>query len=160
MLAGIGVNVTGLLQDAVLSFMGTLGFALLYQVPRKALLVCTIIGMGGYVTRSVLHQLGLDLDGATFCGALFVGLVGTLPARRLQLPLVLFAITGIICMVPGIAAYKVLVYFDQGDILGGLQSAIEAGFGVVALVSGIGAARILTDSEWGFEVWEARSRKP
>lgn len=145
------LSFTALLQDALLSFVGTLGFALLYQVPRKALLICAAIGMGGYVLRATLYQLGLDIDAATFCGALFVGLMGTMPARRLQLPLVLFTITGIICMVPGIPAYKVLVYFDQGDILGGLQSAIEAGFGVVALVCGIGAARILTDSEWGFE---------
>jgi hypothetical protein len=47
--------------------------------------------------------------------------------------------------------YQVLVYFNQGDISGGLKSAIEAGFGVGAIASGIGAARILTDSEWGFE---------
>lgn len=140
-----------LIQDSLLSFIGTLGFALLYQVPRRALLICAAIGMGGYGLRSLLLQWGMDLVFATFFGALLVGLVGTIPARRLQLPLVLFAITGIICMVPGIPAFKVLVYFHQGDILGGLQSAIEAGFVVAALVSGIGAARILTDSEWGFE---------
>lgn len=142
---------SALLQDALLSFVGTLGFALLYQVPYKALFLCAMIGMGGYVLHSVLIQLGVDAAVATFCGALFVGLVGTFPARRLELPLVLFAITGIICMVPGIPAYKVLVYFKQGDILGGLQSAVQAGFVVIALVSGMGAARILTDSEWGFE---------
>lgn len=145
------VSATALFQDAAFSLVGTFGFALLYHVPRKALLICSVIGMGGYVLRTLLHQLGMDLVAATFCGALFVGLLGALPARRLQLPLVLFAITGIICMIPGIPAYKVLVYFNQGDILGGLQSAIEAGFGVGALVSGIGAARILTDKEWGFE---------
>lgn len=140
-----------LLREALLSFISTLGFAFLYQVPRKVLLLCASIGMGGYVLRSALHMLGLDLTIATFCGALFVGLVGIWPARRFELPLVLFAITGIICMVPGIPTYKVLVYFREGDILGGLRSGIEAGFSVVALVSGIGAARILTDSEWGFE---------
>ena len=140
-----------LAQEALLSFVSTLGFALFYQVPRQVLLICAGIGMGGYVLRSALHMLGLDPTIATFCGALFVGLVGIFPARRFELPLVLFAITGIVCMVPGIPTYKVLVYFRQGDILGGLKSAIEAGFSVVALVSGIGAARILTDSEWGFE---------
>jgi uncharacterized membrane protein YjjB (DUF3815 family) len=145
------LSLNPLIQDVLLSFIGTLGFALLYQVPRRALLICAAIGMGGYGLRSLLIQLGLDLVFATFFGALLVGLVGTIPARRLQLPLVLFAITGIVCMVPGIPAFKVLVYFRQNDILGGLQSAIEAGFVVVALVSGIGAARILTDSEWGFE---------
>lgn len=145
------VSPSDLLQQALLSFIATFGFALLYQVPRQVLLVCAAVGMGGYMLRSILFQLGLDWEIATFFGALSVGLVGTLPARHFQLPLVLFAITGIICMVPGIATYKVLLYFNQGDILGGLKSAIEAGFGVVALVCGIGAARILTDSEWGFE---------
>jgi uncharacterized membrane protein YjjB (DUF3815 family) len=147
----MNLSLNTLLRDVLLSFVGTLGFALLYQVPRRALLICAGIGMAGYGLRSLLHQIGLDLIIATFLGSLFVGLVGILPAQRLQLPLVLFAITGIICMVPGIPAFKVLVYFHQGDILGGLQSAVEAGFVVVALVSGIGAARILTDSEWGFE---------
>ena len=140
-----------LFRDALLSFISTLGFALLYQVPRKVLFLCASIGMGGYVLRAALQMLGLDPTIATFCGALFVGLVGVFPAKRFEMPLVLFAITGIICMVPGIPTYKILVYFRQGDILGGLQSAIEAGFSVVALVSGIGAARIITDSEWGFE---------
>jgi uncharacterized membrane protein YjjB (DUF3815 family) len=140
-----------LLQDAILSFAATLGFALLYQVPRQVLFSCAGIGMGGYLVRSALHQLGLDLALATFCGSLFVGLVGLVPARRQHLPMVLFVITGIICMVPGVPTYKVLVYFHEGDILGGLRSGIEAGFSVMALASGIGAARILSDSDWGFE---------
>ncbi len=140
-----------LLRDALLSFIATLGFALLYQVPRQVLFTCATIGMGGYLLRSLLHQLGLDLVLATFCGSLFVGLAGLLPSRRYQLPMLLFVITGIICMVPGVPTYKVLVYFHQGDILGGLRSGIEAGFSVMALASGIGAARILSDSDWGFE---------
>ena len=54
-------------------------------------------------------------------------------------------------MVPGIPTFKVVVYFSHGDILGGLQSAVEAGFGVGAIAAGIGAARIITDVEWSFE---------
>lgn len=140
-----------LLVQAILSFFATLGFAVLYNVPRKALLICSVIGMSGNLLRLFLQSSGVAMDLATFAGALFVGVVGSLPAKRLQLPLVLFAITGIICMIPGIPAYKVLVYFSRGDILGGLQSAVKAGFGVGAIASGIGAARILTDREWGFE---------
>lgn len=140
-----------LLQAALLSFLATLGFAMLYRVPRLALLPCSLIGMTGYVLRTGLHQLGLGLDAASFVGALWVGLIGTWVAKRYELPLVLFTITGIICMVPGIPAFKVLVYFNQNNLLGGLQSAVTAGFSVMALVSGIGAARILTDSDWAFE---------
>lgn len=140
-----------LLMQTAFSFTATLGFAVLYNVPYKALWICSAIGAGGYLLRSILFDLGVTIDVATFFGALFVGLVGTIPAKRLHLPMVLFAITGIICMIPGISVYKILVYFNQGDIAGGLESAVKAGFGVGAIATGIGAARILTDPEWGFE---------
>jgi uncharacterized membrane protein YjjB (DUF3815 family) len=145
------LSFSALLQAAFLSFWATFGFAMLYRVPRTALLPCSVIGMTGYVLRTGLHQLGFGLDSASFAGAFWVSLVGTWVAKRFELPLVLFTITGIICMVPGIPAFKVLMYFKQNDLLGGLQSAVTAGFSVMALVSGIGAARILTDSDWAFE---------
>ncbi|GAB4379505.1 MAG: threonine/serine exporter family protein [Elainellaceae cyanobacterium] len=140
-----------LLPTGLLSFVATLGFAILYNVPRRALLPCAAIGMAGYLLRAILQDVGVAIDVATFFGALLVGLLGTIPAKRMQLPIVLFGITGIIAMIPGIAAYKVLVYLSHGDILGGLQSAVRAGFGVGAIAAGIGTARILTDPEWGFE---------
>lgn len=137
--------------QAIFSFIATLGFAVLYNVPRQALMWCSTIGMGAYLVQSTLKEIGTPEAIALFFGALFVGLVGAIPARRMHLPMVLFAITGIICIIPGTAVYTVLVYFHQNDILGGLESAVEAGFGIGALATGIGAARILTDMEWGFE---------
>lgn len=137
--------------QAVLSFIATSGFAVLYNVPRYALVWCSTIGMGAYLVQSILRSLGVAEAVAIFFGSLFVGLVGAVPARQMHLPVVMFAITGIICIVPGTSVYKVLLYFHQNDILGGLKSAVEAGFGIGAIATGIGAARILTDAEWGFE---------
>jgi uncharacterized membrane protein YjjB (DUF3815 family) len=34
-------------------------------------------------------------------------------------------VTGIISMVPGIPAYEVIFYFNKGNILDGLQSAVR-----------------------------------
>lgn len=137
--------------QALLSFIATLGFAVLYNVPRHALIWCSTIGMAAYLMQSILRSLGVSEPIAIFFGALLVGLAGSLPAKRLQLPMVLFVITGIICIIPGTSVYKVLVYFHQNDILGGLQSAVQAGFGIGAIATGIGVARIITDPEWGFE---------
>lgn len=142
---------TVLATKAILSFLGTLGFAILYNVPRKALLTAALIGMGGNLIQVILSDRGVYSVLAMFLGSLFVGVVGTLPARRMQLPMVLFAVTGIICMIPGTSVYKVFVYFGQDDISGGLQSALEAALGIGALACGIGVGRILTDREWGFE---------
>lgn len=137
--------------QAILSFVATVGFAVLYNVPKRALWICGLIGVGGHLLRLTLQRLGLNDSAATFFGALFVGLVGALPARRLQLPMILFAITGILPMIPGIPAYKVLVYFSQGDTLSGLESAVKTLFSVGAIAIGIGTARILTDREWWLE---------
>jgi uncharacterized membrane protein YjjB (DUF3815 family) len=142
---------TVLTTKALLSFCGTLGFAILYNVPRRALFPAALIGMGGNLIQVILSDRGVYSVLAMFLGSLFVGVVGTVPARRMQLPMVLFAVTGIICMIPGTTVYKVFVYFGQNDIFSGLQSAIEAAFGIGALACGIGVGRILTDREWGFE---------
>jgi uncharacterized membrane protein YjjB (DUF3815 family) len=140
-----------LLLQALYSFVATLGFAVLYNVPRRALLLCGLIGMTGHLIRSLVQQMGLSSTISIFVGATAVGLIAVLPANRLQLPVILFTITGIISMIPGIPAFKVLVYFNQGDLIGGLQSAIQAGFGVGAIAIGIGTARILTEHDWWFD---------
>lgn len=137
--------------NAALSFLATFGFAVLYNVPRKALLSCSTIGMGGYLLKICVQDLGTTEAVAIFFGALFLGIVGAIPAKRMHLPLVLFVITGIIPIVPGTAVYRTVVIFNQGDILGGLQNAIDAAFGIGAIAAGVGAGRILTDPEWGFE---------
>ncbi|PSB62255.1 hypothetical protein C7B61_14775, partial [filamentous cyanobacterium CCP1] len=123
----------------------------LYNVPRKALFPCSAIGMGGYLLKTSLQEFGMTDAAAIFFGALFLGIVGAIPAKRMQLPMVLFVITGIIPIVPGTAVYQTVVFFNQGDVLGGLQNAIDAAFGIGAIAAGVGAGRIITDPEWGFE---------
>lgn len=140
-----------LVYQSTASFVATIGFAILYNAPRRTLWICGSIGTGGHLLRLALQQLGMADGGATFLAALFVGLVGALPARRLQLPMILFAITGILPMIPGIPAYKVLVHFSAGNLLSGMESAVQTLFRVGAIAIGIGTARILTDREWWLE---------
>jgi uncharacterized membrane protein YjjB (DUF3815 family) len=142
---------TSFVLSTLLSFLATFGFAVLYNVPRKALLPCSAIGTGAYLLKTSLQEFGLSGAVALFFGALFLGIVGAIPAKRMQLPMVLFVITGIIPIVPGTAVYQTVVIFNQGDILGGLQNAIEVGFDLGAIAAGVGAGRIFTDAEWGLE---------
>ncbi len=136
------------LLQLLLGFIATLGFAILFNVPHRALLLCSVIGSLGHTLRFGLVELGVSNVVATFGAALFVGLVGYLPARRLHLARVVFTVTGIISMVPGIPAYQVMAYFSRGDIAGGLDSAVKAGLIAGAIVAGLSTARILTDRAW------------
>jgi uncharacterized membrane protein YjjB (DUF3815 family) len=137
-----------LLFQGLFGFVATSGFAILFNVPRRALPVCGLIGAAGHLIRFVLRQHGVSNELATFCGALLVGLVGYWQARRTHVPRLIFTVTGIISMVPGIPAYEVIFYFNKGDILDGLRSAVQAGLIASAIAAGLSTARILTETEW------------
>ncbi len=137
-----------ILLQGLLGFVATLGFAILFNVPRHTLLACAVIGSLGHVVRFGLRWVGFSNEVATFFGALCVGLVGYWQARRVHLPRLVFTVTGIISMVPGIPAYEMLVYFSRGDTLGGVRNAVQAALVTGAIAAGLGAARILTETEW------------
>jgi len=131
--------------QAVLGLCVTFGFAVLFNVPRDVLLPCTAIGAVGHVLTFSLRSVGVSTEVATFCGAFTVGLVGYLVAHRLQLPRLVFTVTGIISMVPGIPAYESIIYFASGDMLAGLQSAVRAGLIIGAIAAGLSTARLITE---------------
>ncbi len=136
------------LIQVLMGFVATAGFAILFNVPRHMLLLTGLIGAAGHTLRIVLRGFGVSNELASFCGALTVGLVGYWSARHVHTPRLIFTVTGIIAMVPGIPAYEVIVYFNQGDILDGLQSAVRATLLAGAIAAGLSTARILTETEW------------
>ncbi len=142
------MTITDLLLQGLFGFVATAGFGILFNVPRRALFICGLIGAAGHLLRFVLRQLGVSNELATFCGAFLVGMVGYWQARQMRVPRLIFTVTGIISMVPGIPAYEVIFYFNKGDILDGLQSAVRAGFAAAAIAAGLSTARILTETEW------------
>ncbi len=142
------MTVTDLLLQALFGFVATVGFGILFNVPRRALFISGLIGAAGHLLRFVLRQLGVSNELATFCGAFLVGMVGYWRARQMHVPRLIFTVTGIISMVPGIPAYEVIFYFNKGDILTGLQSAVRAGLLAGAIAAGLSTARILTETEW------------
>jgi uncharacterized membrane protein YjjB (DUF3815 family) len=142
------MTVETLLLNALFGFVATLGFAVLFNVPRYTLLWCAVVGAGGHLIRYVLRNSGVSNEVATFFGAFFVGVVGYAFAVRYQMPRTAFTVSGIITMVPGIQAYEVMVLFSQGNIPGGLEFGVRAGLVTGAIASGLGAARIITDVDW------------
>jgi uncharacterized membrane protein YjjB (DUF3815 family) len=139
------INFTDLLTQALLGVAVTAGFGILFNVPPETLAYCALIGAGGHTLRFALRAVGLSNEVATFCGSFAVGLVGYLTARRLQKPRLIFTVTGIISMVPGIPAYQMIIYFSRSDTLNGLTSAVRAALVAGAIAAGLSTARLLTE---------------
>ena len=139
------MTLSNLLFQGLLGMCVTVGFAMLFNVPRKLLVYCAIIGAVGHVARVSLRLLNASPELSAFFAAFSVGVIGYWVAHKLHQPRLVFTVTGIISMVPGIPAYETIIYFSRNDILSGLQSGIRAGLITGAIAVGLSTARLITE---------------
>lgn len=140
-----------LLLRGLASFLGGVGFAVLYNAPWRTALSVGVLALAGNEMRLALQDTGVGQAPATFVGALCVGLLASLVQRRLRERRIELTVPGIIIMVPGSAALQAFVLFSRGDSLGGLQAGVTAVFVVGAMALGLAVARFASERKWLFE---------
>jgi uncharacterized membrane protein YjjB (DUF3815 family) len=97
------------IRDVALAFVVALGFAILFNTPRRVLLVAGLLGGFGHCIRFAMHQNGIDLVPATLTGAIFIGLVGIVFSHIVHTPPVVFTMPACITMIPGLYAYRAML---------------------------------------------------
>jgi uncharacterized membrane protein YjjB (DUF3815 family) len=98
-----------LVQKGCWAAVATLGFSVLFDVPKYALPYCALIGGFGYALRTALMSGGMGMASATLGAALLVGVLATILARRYGVSGTLFAVGPAIPLVPGSYAYKAVM---------------------------------------------------
>jgi uncharacterized membrane protein YjjP (DUF1212 family) len=93
-------------EDLLFSALAAIGFALLFNVPSKAVWACMLCGMAGHGLRTALAHMGLNLVAGSLVGALAAGLLARLLARHFKVPAITFAFPGVVAMVPGSYAFR------------------------------------------------------
>ncbi|MGL4859922.1 MAG: threonine/serine exporter [Enterobacteriaceae bacterium] len=115
---GIITLVTMLLQDMLLSAVPALGFAIVFNVPARALPYCALLGATGHSSRLLLSLLGVSIGWSTLAAAVIIGIIGIYWSRWLQAHPKVFTVAAVIPMFPGISAYKAMIavvhIFHQG----------------------------------------------
>lgn len=102
-----------LLDDMFFAAIPAVGFALVFNVPLKALKYCALLGALGHVTRTILMHNDVPIVFATLVGAALIGFIGVhLSHRYLAHPKV-FTVAAIIPMIPGVQAYKAMIAIVQ-----------------------------------------------
>lgn len=102
------------LEDAIFSGIAALGFAILFNVPRRALVHCVFAGAVGHALRTLMmEQFALSIGISTLIGATTVGFVAKRCAYRLRIPSLVFGISGVIPMVPGVFAFETMLALIQ-----------------------------------------------
>ena len=96
-----------LMQNSIWAGLAAVGFALLFNVPRRTLFGCTLAGALGYAVRSLLLELGLvGIETGTLLAATLVSVLGVVFGRVWRVPAVVFAVPGLIPFVPGSLAFR------------------------------------------------------
>lgn len=136
----------------VASFVGVLGFALMFNSPWSMALVAAGVAAVPNVLRiGAVEQLDWPPQAAAAVAAFLVGLLAAWAAPRLNIPRVTVYVPAVTIMVPGVGAYRAVYHLSNGEVTQALEHGVPAALVVTALAVGLAVARMVTDREWGFE---------
>lgn len=107
------LEILPLLRAMALASLMTLGWSLLFNVPKAHLWQCLVITALGYGCRNLMLQFNANLIAATFMAALVSSCVGIYFSRRYFITPKAVIVPGLVCMMPGVTAYKAMVSLIQ-----------------------------------------------
>ena len=105
-----------MILQVFLAFVGTVGFSIIFNVPRKELLFCGLAGaMGWFIYQLNLMFFPYALVTATFLAAATVTCISRIVSTLRRMPATIYMIPGIIPLVPGIGIYYTMFSAVMGD---------------------------------------------
>ncbi|UYU31438.1 threonine/serine exporter [Siccibacter colletis] len=134
-----------LAQDMLLSAIPALGFAMVFNVPSRALAWCALLGAIGHGSRTVLLSMGVNIEYSSFIAAMLVGSLGIQWSRWYLAHPKVFTVAAVIPMFPGISAYSAMIaavklaHFGYSEVLMAslVINFLKAAFIVAALSIGL-----------------------
>ncbi|MCT4605409.1 MAG: threonine/serine exporter family protein [Marinisporobacter sp.] len=124
------------------SFLSTLGFAILFNVPKNSLLKASIAGGIGWIAYVYCNEKFHSLIVASFVGACIVAIISEIFARKFKETVTVFVIPGIIPLVPGAGMYYTMLAVIEKDF----SKFASIGSETMFVAGGIAAAILIVSS--------------
>lgn len=102
-----------LIAQFITSFIASAGFGILFNIPRKALVQSGLVGMFGWMLYYYLVNDGMDPVPATLFAASLVSFLSYICSKLFKTPIIVYAVSGIIPLVPGGVAFNAMRQFVQ-----------------------------------------------
>ncbi|MDY4281202.1 MAG: threonine/serine exporter family protein [[Pasteurella] mairii] len=140
-----------LIDDMFFAAIPAVGFALVFNVPPKALKYCAFLGALGHGLRTFLVHFDVPLIFATFIAASVVGFIGVRLSQRYLAHPKVFTVAAIIPMIPGVYAYRAMIAmvqiqhfgFSEARYAQMIEQFLNAGFILGALAFGLSLPGLL-----------------
>jgi uncharacterized membrane protein YjjP (DUF1212 family) len=98
-----------LAQDMLLAAIPAVGFAMVFNVPQRALPWCALLGAIGHGSRMVMMTAGFNIEWSTFIASMLIGSIGIQWSRWYLAHPKVFTVAAVIPMFPGISAYTAMI---------------------------------------------------
>ena len=128
--------ITTTILAIVESFLATLAYAVLFNVPKQYYIACGITGMAGWLLYLAMCQV-TTVALASFVGTLAVVLISRIFTVRKKCPITIFLVSGIIPLVPGAGIYYTAYYLVTGQMSLAAVKGLEAVKIAFAIVLGM-----------------------
>jgi|GEM_PF-43291 len=119
------------------AYIATMGFAVLFQVPRKTLLYSGFSGAFGW---TIFQGIKLEFGNAvvaTFIGAMIIAMIGERFARKGKHPFTVYVIPAIVPLVPGLTLYRTMLAILEEDYHLAAEAGSEALLVALAIAGGL-----------------------
>jgi uncharacterized membrane protein YjjB (DUF3815 family) len=133
-----------------------LGFAILFNVPQRTLLIIWGLGAVGGLSKFFLLGMDVNIALASLAGASLIGVLSVYASHNKQAPPLVFSIPSVIPMVPGAFAYRMMLgcmelagkSVDSQTYMGALaettNNGLKAFFILIAISAGVSIPMLVT----------------
>ncbi|WP_407855351.1 threonine/serine exporter family protein [Enterococcus hailinensis] len=126
-----------LVLQVIAGFLGTISFAILFEVPRRYYIYCGVIGAcGWFIYLLIMHFLVAPVM-ATFIASSVLIYLSREASFALKAPVTIFLICGIFCLVPGMGIYNFTYSFFIGNSIEAAQIGVQVLKIAIAIAVGI-----------------------
>jgi len=127
--------------DAWFAWIPAVGFAMVFNVPKKMLIYCAVGGAFAHSFRFLLMHFGMPIEWATLAASSSMGFLGLYWSRKHLIPRPVFTVASVIPMIPGSFAFTTVVGIVQlnsgGYSLELIQIVIENGLRTLFILAAL-----------------------
>ena len=140
----MGDLIIKLILESMFASIASVGFAMVFNVPKHTLIYCAVGGAITYVSRTIFLHLGLGIEISTFLAATFIGIIALKWSRKYLIPRPVYTVASIIPMIPGTYAFAAMISLVDMNSHGVTQELIN-----VFIQNGLKAVSILGAISFG-----------
>lgn len=131
----------------IYSLISTIGFSIVFNVPKKSLFYAGITGAIGWSTYVFINDITFSASFSNFIASIIVGILGEIFARIDKKPVTVFVIPGIVPLVPGYGMYLTMTnlinnHFEKAAIVG-TDTLFKAGAIAIGIILVSSIAKII-----------------